>query len=257
MAFENESLMADNRRYCAEVTDLAGENSALLASNKELRGEGDALLVELRNMRQVVAVNRTDLLYLKLKLKGLELRLSEDAEDEHLLEDIAEWKRSWRRAKGLRDLPMLDGNDVARAIQEGASNSDDTRSTISLEDGSQLIITRAARSRPTTSRGGRSASISTAGEARSEPDEAELPEDAEEGYEDEAQDGFEDEEDEEGYEDEDEEVYQGEDEESSHGSNGPDDETVTQEAVPPPQEIVKSPWERLWDDLAAFAGVHD
>jgi hypothetical protein len=25
----------------------------------------------------------------------------------------------------------------------------------------------------------------------------------------------------------------------------------------PPTEMVKTPWEKLWDDLAAFAGVHD
>jgi hypothetical protein len=236
MEFENDSLMADNRRYCAEVTDLAAENSALLAENRELRTEGDTLITEVRSLRQIVAVNRTDLLYLKLKLKGLELRLDEgdddDAGQRHLQEDIDEWKRNWRRARGQQEMTAI-GNETTRSTESGPArleggvvgNNDDTRSAISLNDGRQLIITRATGSRAAALRAGRSASSSAGDVASNET--ADEEEDADEG------------------------------DWIANDSDGADVETVTQEAVPALEEAVKSPWEKLWDDLAAFAGIQD
>lgn len=240
MAFENESLMADNRRYCAEVTDLAAENSTLLAENGELRTEGDTLLTEVRNLRQVVAVNRTDLLYLKLKLKGLELRMDSEGDDKHLLEDIEEWRRNWRQAKGQRDVV----DDTVRSTESGparlegivASNDDAPRSTISLSDGGQLVITRAAGSQP-YARSARSSSVSA--------DEASLGEPSDE--EEEVEDDYGD------YED----YYEEGDGSEQDTDDAADDDTVTQEEAPASEEASKSPWERLWEDLSAFAGVHD
>ena len=238
MAFENESLEADNRRYCAEVTDLAAENSTLLAVNGELRTEGDTLLTEVRNLRQVVAVNRTDLLYLKLKLKAFEMRLNEEGDDGHLLEDIEEWKRNWRLAKGMRD------GDGAEMAQAEGGGSDDTRSTISLGDGSQLVITRATGPRPAAPRAGRITSVSAIEVAGSESVDEDDEEAADDEYEEEADDEEEDE--------------TSPDSETADGETG-DDATVTQEQEEAPElkDAGKTPWERLWDDLAAFAGVHD
>jgi hypothetical protein len=233
MAFENESLEADNRRYSAEVTDLAGENSALLADNAELRAQGDELLAEVRNMRRALAVGRTDLLYLKLKLKAFEMRFSEEGDDGDLQEDIEEWKRNWREVKRMGD---------GDAVEAARSGSEDTRSTISLGDGSQLVITRAASSRPSAPLTARSASVSM---TRIEP-VAEVDEDAvDPEYEEEADDEQED--------------------ETSPDSETADDETAENETAtqeqddedPALEEAGKTPWERLWDDLAAFAGVHD
>jgi hypothetical protein len=237
MEFENESLEADNRRYSAEVTDLAGENSALLAENSELRAQGDELLGEVRNMRRALLVGRTDLLYLKLKLKGFEMRLNECGDDGHLQEDIEEWKRNWRLAKGMRDEDL----DGVVGVQAG---SDDTRSTISLGDGGQLVITRAAAAMHM----GRSAALAV-NEMRAESVDAD---------EDEEDDDYEQEADDEGGD------------ESSPEGDVSDDGTADDEATDngtvmlepettpsPPTEMVKTPWEKLWDDLAAFAGVHD
>jgi hypothetical protein len=235
MAFENESLEADNSRYSAEVTDLAGENSALLAENSELRAQGDELLTEVRNMRRALAVGRTDLLYLKLKLRAFEMRLNEEGDDGHLLEDIEEWKRNWRLAKGMRD------GDGAEMAQAEGGGSDDTRSSISLGDGSQLVITRATGLTP---RAGRITSLSAIEVARSESVDEDDGEAMDDEYEEEADDEEEDE--------------TSPDSETADDEAG-DDATVTQEQEEAPElkDAGKTPWERLWDDLAAFAGVHD
>jgi hypothetical protein len=148
-------------------------------------------------------------------------------EQQQLLEDIEDWKSNWRRTTGRRETPI--SNESTRSIESGparlegyvSSTIDDTRSTISLNNGQQLIITRAASRRSTPFRAEIDSSSSVDNMVDSES------------------------------------VAEEEENQAAHESDGADDETVTQETVPLHEKAPKSAWDQLWDDLADFAGIHD
>jgi len=152
LVLENDSLMTDNKRFFSEVETVSSENVVLRTDNYELQARNDVLIAELSQLRKHIAINRTDLLFLKLQLRGLEIRSQtgrNPIEQQRLMEDIHEWKRRWRqktmnptRSNGTESIASV-RSEPAMIRDYVSSTGDDSTSLTSSSGRHALRITRA------------------------------------------------------------------------------------------------------------------